>query len=137
MSRAHLDGARSPRLVALILPLVLPLALAACVADGGAGGETHADAATQAACRQRADQIYNQQNRGDIYRPLEAVNTPSSAGYAPGATDRGLSELFARDQTIRDCVRNTGTGAERSEEPPSGPPRVVQPPGMQPPAVRP
>jgi hypothetical protein len=80
-------------------------------------GQAQADAATQAACRQRADQAYEQQNRGDIYSPQSQVNTPYSGSYAPGVSGRGLSDVFAHDRMVNDCVRNTGTGAERSPPP--------------------
>jgi hypothetical protein len=89
------------------------LALSACD-SAPPTGQAKADAATQAACRQRADQIYEQQNRGQIYSTQSQVNTPYSANYVPDVTNRGLSDLFAHDRTISDCVRNTGTGTERS-----------------------
>jgi hypothetical protein len=107
--------------------LFAALALAGCMAGSGPGPESHADAATMAACRQRADQIYNQQNRGDIYRQPDAINSPSSGSYAPGVSDRGLSELYAHDRAINDCVRNTGTGAERSESDNAAPPPPARP----------
>jgi hypothetical protein len=119
--RAMVAG-RAGRLAPLSVPICL--ALAACTAgpEPSGGTSSRADAATQAACRQRAEQIYEQQHRGEIYSPQSGINTPFSANYAPGATDRGLSDQFARDRMIRDCVRNTGTGAERTETPPSPPP---------------
>lgn len=113
-----------------VLPplLLAALAVSGCMPDRGGGvGRPSADAATQAACRQRAEETYTQQNRADIYRPPPPVNTPFSAEYTPGVTDRGLSELFAHDKMISDCVRNTGTGAERSVAPPSGPPPPLPP----------
>jgi hypothetical protein len=98
------------------------LMLAACqdapappVAANGAG---RSDAATQAACRAHADQVYDERNRADIYAPLSSVNTPYSANYTPGVTNRGLADLYARDSLIRDCVRNTGTETSRDVPPP-------------------
>jgi hypothetical protein len=96
------------------------VALSACEAPP-TGGQARADAATRTACEQRANQVYDQQNRGEIYSPQSQVNTPYSANYAPAGTDRGLSELFAHDRMVSDCVRNTGTGTDRS---PSAPPAV-------------
>jgi hypothetical protein len=93
--------------------LIAVLALPGCMASPGPA--SHADAATEAACRHRADQIYDQQNRGDIYRPPPTVNTPYSSNYTPGVSDRGLSDLYAHERLVDDCVRNTGTGAERSD----------------------
>ena len=95
------------------------LALSACGDGAPQSGQAQADASTRAACRQRANEVYNQQNRGDIYAPASQVNTPFSGNYVPGISDRGLSQLFVQDKMISDCVRNTGTGAERSQPPAS------------------
>jgi hypothetical protein len=76
--------------------------------------QSQTDAATRTACQQRAEQAYEQQNRAEIYSPPATVNTPFSANYTPSQTDRGLSELFAHDRMVSDCIRNTGTGAERT-----------------------
>jgi hypothetical protein len=77
-------------------------------------GQAQADAETRAACETRANQAYDQQNRAEIYSPQPQVNTPYSTNYIPGDTNRGLSELFVHDRMVSDCVRNTGTGTERS-----------------------
>ena len=81
--------------------------------------QAQADAATRRACQNRAEEAYNQQNRAEIYSPQSQVNTPYSGNYLPDVTNRGLSDLFVHDRMVSDCVRNTGTGAERS--PPSAP----------------
>jgi hypothetical protein len=94
------------------------LALSACDAPPPTG-QARADAATQAACRQRANQVYEQQNRAQIYSPQSQVNSPYSANYTPDVPNRGLSDLYAHDRMISDCVRNIGTGAERPSQPPS------------------
>ena len=83
-------------------------------------GQAAADAQTRAACRQRADRIYSEQNRAAIYSPPSQVNTPQSGNYTPVVTDRGLSDLFANNRMVSDCIRNTGTGAELSQ--PAGSP---------------
>jgi hypothetical protein len=80
--------------------------------------QEQADAATRAACQQRAEEAYNQRNRGEIFSPQSQVNTPYSGNYLPADSDRGLSELFVHDRMVSDCVRNTGTDSERS--PPAG-----------------
>ena len=98
------------------------VALVVCVGGGGLSGcgaprpgvQAQADAATRAACENRAEQAYDQQGRGEIYSPQSQVNIPYSANYTPSVTDRGLSDLFAHDRMVSDCVRNTGTGADRS-----------------------
>ena len=95
------------------------IGLTACTFGGPppSSADARASAETVAACRHRADEVYQQQNRPDIYSPQPAINTPSSGAYAPGVTDRGLSTLYARDNLIRDCVRNTGTETSRGFEP--------------------
>lgn len=137
MSRAAL-----PATVAAVLTC---LALAACqnepapvIAGGGlgsvfgggggiGGGVGQTDAATRAACTQHAEDVYNQRNRGEIYTPQSSVNTPFSANYNPGVTTRGLSDRYARDSMIRDCVRNTGTETSRDVPPPPATGAVVRP----------
>ena len=101
------------------LAMLGALLLSGCGEGAPQSAQAQADASTRAACRQRANEVYNQQNRGDIYAPASQVNTPFSANYVPGISDRGLSQLFAQDKMISDCVRNTGTGAERSRPPAS------------------
>jgi hypothetical protein len=96
------------------------LALAAC--DGGARSpQQQADAQTVAACRRQADQTYDQQARGDIFRPASQVNTPFSGTYLGDNQQRGLSQLFIHDRAVSDCVRNTGTGADRTPPLPGTP----------------
>ena len=70
-------------------------------------------------CRQRAEQAYEQQNRAAIYSPLPRPYSPIPANYTPSQTERGLSDLFANDRMVSDCVRNTGTGTERAPPSPS------------------
>jgi len=95
------------------------LGLAACSFGGPPPGSatSRANAEALAACRDRAEQVYVQQNRPAIYSPQIAVNTPSSGAYAPGVTNRGLADLYARDTMIRDCMRNTGTETDRGLAP--------------------
>jgi hypothetical protein len=100
-----------------LLALLGATALSACGGGASQGGQAEADASTRTACRQRADEVYNQQNRGTIYSPASQVNTPFSNNYLPDESDRGLSQLFVHDKMVSDCVRNTGTGAERSLPP--------------------
>lgn len=110
----------------------LPVGLLACVLVVGCenprlpfnlgsgsigGGIGNADPGTRAACTQRADQIYNQRNRAAIYAPQSSVNAPFSANYLPGRPDSGLSDRYAYDAMIRDCVRNTGSETSRDTPP--------------------
>jgi hypothetical protein len=102
-----------------IVVLLGALALSACAGEAPQGAQAQADAETTAACRERASEVYDRQNRAEIYSPPPSVNTPQSANYVSGISDRGLSQLFAHDRMVSDCIRNTGTGAERSQPPPN------------------
>jgi hypothetical protein len=88
--------------------------LCGCEAPAPLRGQAQADAATVAACRQRANQIYDQQNRGAIYSPQSQSNTPFSANWTPEVPNRGLSAQFGFDRSVNDCIRNTGTGTDRN-----------------------
>jgi hypothetical protein len=101
-------------------------ALSGC-AGPPVSGQAEADAQTRAACRQRADQAYDQQNRAEIFSPASQVNTPFSANYVP-RVNRGLSDLFAHDQLVSDCVRNTGTGTDRTVPAEPAAPGAAPPP---------
>jgi hypothetical protein len=109
------------------LSAMLALVLAACASPPAPQTpEARANAETSAACRQRADQIYELRHRDAIYAQPEDTNTPSSAGYAPGVGSRALSSLFERDSIVRDCVRNTGTETSRTA-PDQGPDIQIKP----------
>jgi hypothetical protein len=108
------------------LPSTLVLVLlAACAVPSPPPrtGQARADAETAAACRQRADAVYNERHRDTLYAPPADVNTPFSAGYAPGEEDRTLSNVFERDSLLSDCERNTGTQGNRT------PPQAAPVPG--------
>lgn len=92
-------------------PIILcgALALSACGGSPPLTGQAQADAETRAACEQRAEAVYTQQNRADIYSPPGSVNTPYSANYVPGVPNRGLSQIYAHDRLVNDCIRNKGT----------------------------
>ena len=78
--------------------------------------QARADQQTLAACRQRADQIYAEQNRGAGY-DTDYRSSPFSSSYTPGITTRGLGERYSRDTMIADCVRNAGSDVDRSAGP--------------------
>jgi hypothetical protein len=106
-------------------PFFHPLTTAAAVAamtllSGCAGpprapnGQVEASPADQqalAACRARADEVYDQQNRAAIYTPTTGQDTPRSGQYAWGVTSRGLSALYAHDNMIDDCLRHRDDAA--------------------------
>jgi hypothetical protein len=97
------------RLPMLLLPL---LALAEC-SPPPPSGQTKADAATMAACREHADAVYDRNHRDTIYT-ISSRDSPFSANYTPGVVDRGLPQRYGRDSMVRDCVRNTGTETDRT-----------------------
>ncbi|HBK05689.1 MAG TPA: hypothetical protein DDZ81_07465 [Acetobacteraceae bacterium] len=107
------------RHAAWIGALLGAVALSACQAPPR-NVQAQADEQTRAACRAHAEQVYNQQNRATIYSPPPTVNTPYSGNFTPEVTNRGLSDLFAHDRLVNDCIRNSGAGAEAS--PPAKPP---------------
>ena len=84
------------------------LALANCAPTGG-GGAARGDARLEEGCRQAVDRQYDTQHRADIFAPMSSVNSPRSANYTTSADGKGLGQIFARDNDIRDCVRRSGT----------------------------
>jgi hypothetical protein len=105
------------------------LALAGCTEPpaSSASSETRSDAATLDACRRRANEIYDRQNRATIFAANSGLNSPSSGAYVSGQTDRGLSARFAQEQLIRECVRNAGGAAEVSPAAPASAPPSLAP----------
>jgi hypothetical protein len=116
------------------IPGLFLLALVACSAGpmGGASDNAvgpsgpaaggGADLATQQACRQRVDEMYEVRNRGDIYTSNPSVNSPFSANYQPDVPSRGLSNQFAYGQSVAECEHNTANGAEGRIIAPASPP---------------
>jgi hypothetical protein len=102
-----------------LLPILLALAHCAspppaAPAAAAGGGQTRADAATLAACRTHADEVYDRQRRDTIYT-IGTRDSPFSANDSTtGVTDRGLAQRYGRENMIRDCVRNTGLETDRS-----------------------
>ena len=72
------------------------------------GGAQKVDLQTQAACRERANEIWEQQDRAEIYKPNSSVNTPFSANWEPDVPSRGLADQYAYGKTVADCERDSG-----------------------------
>ena len=104
---------------AAVLPL---LVLAQCSPPPAPVGQTKADAATATACREHADAVYDRTHRDTIYT-INNRDSPYSANYTPEVVDRGLAQRYRRDSMVRDCIRNTGTETNRTENqaPPPAP----------------
>lgn len=104
------------RLTSLAL-LAAPLlsVVAACQAPpsrpvGAGGGGAGADPAVAAYCRQRAEEVYNTQNRSARIQ-TDSRDSPFSGSYVPSVTSRGLSDRYAMDAMISDCMRNSSARA--------------------------
>lgn len=73
---------------------------------------SRASAATQAACRSRADEVFLTQHRDSVYRADDYNGGIRDAPYAtsglPGITTNGLADEYDRDETFRSCVNGTG-----------------------------
>jgi hypothetical protein len=98
------------RLTVLLLPC---LTLLQCAPPPPPTGQARADAATVAACREHADEVYNRTRRDSIYT-ITNPDIPFSANYNPVVTNRGLAQRYVQENMVRDCVRNTGTETDRS-----------------------
>ncbi len=102
--------------VRTMLGIVLPgLLLCAGCSPAPQTAASRANEATVTACREKAEQVYVRQNRDELYRN-DNSSTPFSAGPSTGTPGYGLSSLYAHDQMIDDCVRNTGTQTQRTDE---------------------
>ena len=110
--------------------LILVLLLTGCTSGGP---ESETQRATAEACREQANTACNIQNRDQIYNIYQPYAPQSGTGMLDLPT-RGLSDSFAQQQMISNCIRNTGTGADR-ELPgaptlPSGPNPVPSGPSL-------
>jgi hypothetical protein len=119
------------RLTRVAMPGLLVLMLAACsagpmggasdnaVGPSGAAAQGNTDLATQQACRQRVNEMYEVRDRGEIYAANPTVNSPFSANYQPDVPSRGLSNQFEYGQSLAECEHSTANGAEGPVFPPS------------------
>lgn len=135
-----------PRRIRLAaMPLVCALALSTAALTAGcqrrpAIGEV--SAADRAACRQRADEVFDKQNREEVYRTdVFAGSTrdaPFSVAGLPNDPSRGLASQYQRDTLLDDCLRSkaggapTGTaiGTGTNPTPPANPPSATPGPNL-------
>ncbi len=82
------------------------------------------DAATISACRQRAEQIYLQQNRAELFRS-DQTSSPFGASGLTGVTSTGLGQRYGYDTTVNNCVRNSEAQTEGA---PAAAPQATVPP---------
>lgn len=93
----------------MIRIVLLAVLLAACTTGAP---ESETQRTTAEACREQANTTYNVQNRDQIYRIYDR-NTPNSGIGLLDIPTRQLSDSYAQQQMISNCIRNTGTGADR------------------------
>jgi hypothetical protein len=124
-----------------IRPFATPSALATAILLGGCMApprapdgtieQSSADQKALVACRARANEVYDRQNRGAIFTPTSGSDTPRSSDYAWGVTTRGLSARYGYDNMIDDCLRHTNDtapGADTAVQTiPTEPPPVDRP----------
>ncbi len=117
--RPPAHGSASGLVMALAM-LVLPACSGGSSGTAGFGapgpsGDTAASQPasleTQAACRQRVNEMFERRERAEIYAPASQMNTPFSANYTPDVPNRGLANQFFYEKTKSECERNAGTGA--------------------------
>lgn len=89
------------------------------VGPSGTAADQRATLATQAACRDQVNQMYEIRDRAEIYSPNPSVNTPFSANYQPDVPSRGLSQQFGYDQARADCEHSAATGGTDAPPPPA------------------
>ena len=122
---------RAWRILARCLTVSAALVFSDCTAPPPPTPQARADQQARAACRQRADQVYAQQDRA---APYQADNrfSPFSSTYVPGVTSRGLGERYAMDTLIANCVRSTGRQPAEQNAGPSMEPVGSAGPNMEP-----
>ena len=100
--------------------LVLLAGLGACA---GRQPATPRNLAALDACRERADEVFQKQNRADIYRSdvyaTSGRDAPFATNTLPGVPTRGLSGEYQRENLVDDCL-NAG-GAARAKGAPAQP----------------
>jgi hypothetical protein len=95
-----------------LAPIVFVTAALAASACSFGPPPTRADLAAQSACRERADEVFQRQNRDQVYR-VDAYRTdtrdaPFATSGLKGVTSAGLGQQFSRDTMLDNCLRGTG-----------------------------
>jgi hypothetical protein len=128
MSRAVVLRSLAPGVARLLAQGLVMVALAGCsagslggggdaVGPSGAAADQRVSLETQAACRERVNEMYAIRDRADIYAANPSVNTPFSANYQPDVPSRGLSKQFGYEQDRADCEHNAATGGGDASAP--------------------
>ena len=114
--------------------LLVALAVAGC-APRTPTPQSRANAAQQAACRQRADQAILQQNPDTVYQSDLYVSSTRSAPFSGQGvrsnTTAGLPLRYSREQLYNDCLNGLGPAPVPLQ---SAPPRPSVAPPPPPPS---
>jgi hypothetical protein len=118
------------RLIPAGLLVLLPFLLAGC---GEGGLRSTATPAQLAACRARADAVYDRQNRADLFRADTLAgnrDAPFSGSGVIGAGSETLSNRFARERLIDRCLAGNQTRTDNVDplaQTPTKPPTPTKP----------
>ena len=101
-------------MIRTLFPAVLLAPALLCGACQPAQPMSRASRADYQACRARADQVFNQQNRSYLSE-RDQRDTPFAASGNSGITSAGLSSRYARDDLLAGCTPgmqpvDSGTG---------------------------
>lgn len=111
------------------LALLALLGLAACAAPA----RLHGSAAQEAACSKRADEVYERQNRGAIYRADSYATSGRDAPFGGSGylNAPSLSDQYAREQIRDNCLSGRSNASANDVAPsaaPSAPKTALPPP---------
>jgi hypothetical protein len=119
--------------------LLAVLALSACAHPiGTTADRAGATPKAMAACRQRADEVFDRQNRAEVYRSDMYAggerDSPFAAGGMSGNPGAGLPARYERETMVDDCLNATAgsPGATPDAPPPAGfsPEAPAEPPAQ-------
>lgn len=119
-----------PVTIALLLGAGL-LAGCATAASGPQSGGPRPSADQVAACRQRADEVYDRQNRAELFRSDTYAGGTRDAMFSgtgsPGASIGQLSARYARDRMVDNCLRGAAGNVASTPDAPT--PTTITPAG--------
>ena len=90
-------------MIRALFPAFLLPSLLICAACQPAQPMSKAARADYQACRTRADQVYDRQNRSELSE-RDTRDTPFATSGLPGITSAGLSNRYARDNLLAGCT---------------------------------
>ena len=103
--------------VASALVMTAGLAGTACSVALGPS-PPRAEMAAESACRERADEVFQRQNRDQVYRVdsyhTDTRDAPFGTSGLKGVTSAGLSQQYGHDTMVRDCLRSSSAGVQPS-----------------------